>query len=354
MSQHHNITINVGGLESIASLYKNTSNGLTGFNKIWEKGDTPVVTWDIRNIRSGHMNITAIAFFLAMAHRVRQFIRCRQPCLIEWNPKTFGFLADINFFKIADTYDLFEWPFEIGGYERDQTNPNTMLLVCDPLMDVPDTQNQNQISEFKKLHREYYRQYIIERCEALFSKCDNQKFGTNIALTMSRTCAEIVTNSLLWGQATPFIGLQRSHRAITISVSDIGVGFKCSLLAKGKNENLLNGDNSDVLSIALGSVINKLGFGLKRAISTVTELDGQISIASNTGEIHWCNNIWRTFVGAFDAYAPQKAFKILPQPIFGANVTDKENGYIRSWKHSIRGSRISFTIPVIQKGYKNG
>lgn len=347
MSPHDKkLTINIGGLESIASLYKNTSTELTKFNDLWKAGQNPIIIWDLRNIHTGRMSIAAISFFLAIAHRVSKFTKKPQPCLIEWNPKSFGFLSDIGFFDIADYYGLIEWPFAIGGYESGKTNPNTILFTCDPLLSIPDYNDQDNISQFKKIHRERYQQYIIEKCEALFVEIDNTYFDEDLPLSLSRTCAELATNSLLWGRSTPFVGLQRSRKLITISISDIGIGFKSSLIAREKFRELLTENDADIMSIAAGSIINKFDYGLKRAISDVIAFGGNISLTSNSGEICWNKYLWLRFLEQFEKSTLEKAARALPNPIYKADKLDKQNGYIRNWNFSIRGARVSFSIPL--------
>lgn len=345
LSGKQEIFINIGGLEGIASVYKHTSKGLQEFNDCWKRGEQSIIHWDIRSLRNKEMNISAISFFLAIAHRVRHFVGYPQPVLIDWNPSIFGFLSDIGFFKIANSYDLFKWPYDIG-HEVGKTNPNTKLLAYNQLSQLPDISNENQLSEWKKRHRENYRADIIDKCESLFVQKDKQKLGANLALVMSRTCAEIAINSLLWGQSAAFLGLQRSGKRITISISDIGIGLKSSLISKQAHLNLLNNSNSDITSIALCSVTNENGFGLKRAVSTVIKLGGSISIASNSGEIFWRESIWNDFVKCFDANGAENAILKLPTPIYKAEHCDRENGYIRKWDDSIRGTRVSFSIPI--------
>ena len=346
LSDKREILINIGGLEGIASVYKHTSKGLHEFNARWKKSEQSIICWDIRSLKNKEMSISAISFFLAIAYRVRQFTGCPQPVLIDWNPNILGFLSDIGFFNIANSYDLFEWPYEIGGHEVGKTNPNTKLLSYNQLSHLPDFSNADQLSEWKKLHREKYRADIIDKCESLFTQKDQKRFGENLALVMSRTCAEIAINSLLWGKSAAFLGIQRSGKRITISISDIGVGLESSLISKNIYLDLLNNDNSDITSIALCSVINENGFGLKRAISTVIKLGGNISIASNSGEIFWRENLWNEFVECFDAEGSDNALLTLPKPIYKAEYFDKNKGYIRKWSNSIRGTRVSFSIPI--------
>lgn len=159
---------------------------------------------------------------------------------------------------------------------------------------------------------------------------------------------------MLWGKSTPFLGLQRTSKSIIISVSDIGAGFKWSLLAKGKYPSILKSKETDIESIALGSVLNKIGFGLKRAISMVIGLGGTISIASNAGEIFWNKDLWTSFRDTFDEKTPAMSLKNLPSPIFKASYEDRQKGYIRNWTNPIRGSRISFSIPLPLKESYNG
>ncbi len=356
MNTHKNeLTINIGGLESVASVYMHTSKGLAEFSRRWNAGETPIINWDIRDIHIGKINVAALSFFLAISHRVKHFNSCPQSCMINWNPQIFGFLSDIDFFKIANTYNLIEWPYEIGGYESGKTNPNTKILSCDPLFNAPSPNELQQISNFKKVHREHYRQYIIDRCESLFAKSDNGLFGDNFPLIMSRTCAEIATNSLLWGKLTPFLGLQRSSKFITISVADIGEGFRNSFIAKNQFVELLQKENHDIHAVALGSVVNDLGLGLKRAISTVLKFNGSISITSNTGEIYWNRPMWQKFVDLYEKNGAELALAGLPEQIYRAEYADKQNGYTRIWNNSIRGSRIIFTIPLEKDGInRNG
>lgn len=345
-----NLTINIGQLQSVASVYANVSKGLLEFNRRWASGHKVSVTWDMTNLTSGHINMTAASFFLAIAHRVRLFTEQRQAIRIDWHPKQFSFLADIGFFKISNEYDLFDWPFEIGGYEINTINPNTKILAFDQIYSSPIYSDSHEVAEWKKVHREQYRREIINRCESLLSVSESY-LGRDLPLIMSRTCAELVTNSLLWGNSTSFLALQRSKKSISISVIDIGRGFRSSL---GQKSDMLNINTSlldDISSIAIGSIINQNDFGLKRAISTVIELDGTISITSNSGEIHWANDSWQKYLRFLYDYNIESAISSLPTPIKKSTSQDRENGYTRTWNNSIRGTRIEFNIPLREKFY---
>lgn len=345
-----NLTINVGQLQSVASVYANVSKGLLEFNHRWASGHKVGVTWDMTNLTSGHINMTAVSFFLAIAHRVKLFTEQRQTICIDWHPKQFSFLADIGFFKISDEYDLFDWPFEIGGYEINTINPNTKILAFDQIYSSPNYNNAHEIAEWKKVHREQYRREIINRCESLLSVGESY-LSRDLPLIMSRTCAELVTNSLLWGNSTSFLALQRSKKSISISVIDIGRGFRSSL---GQKNGLLDISASlldDISAIAIGSVINQNDFGLKRAISTVIELGGTISITSNSGEIHWASDNWNKHLNILHNYNTEHAISSLSSPLRKATPQDRADGFTRTWSNSIRGTRIEFNIPLREKFY---
>ena len=343
------IRINVGSLNSVKAVYNSTKHELEEFNKLWVEGKQPSIEWDLTDLSIGKVNVAGLSFFLALAHRVRDFNGRPQDILIEWHPKQFGFLHDIDFFDIAEEYDLFNWPFAIGGFEAGNINPKTKILSYENVSSLPDILNLNELSEWKKVHRETYRGDIIQRCSSLFEGiAENGK--RNLPLVMSRTCAELVTNSLLWGRATAFVGLQRTSNKIFISVSDVGLGLKRSYSLKNK----LTPDLTDIQSIAACSAINLNDFGLKRAIMTVIELSGTVSIISNGGEVHWGQKNWNIFLNQIINIGFENAvmeFKADKEQKEKTNLDHYQNGYSVSLDSKIRGTRISFSIPV-EKGLR--
>ncbi|HFQ5431645.1 hypothetical protein ACSTD8_01705 [Vibrio vulnificus] len=341
------IIIDVGGLRSVSSVYFSTRKSLDNFNLAWRSGHQPSVVWDLRQIKAGKINVAAVAFLLALAHRVRQFTGRKQNVVIEWHPNLFTFLSDINFFSVSDSYDLFHWPFEIGGFESGKTNPNTKIISYDQLENVPTMDDIDGISHWKRIHRENYRSDIINSCEALFSVNDVNS-PTKLPLIMSRTCAELVTNSLLWGDATPFIGLQRTKNRIFISVSDVGKGLRQSLSQKKVLDKAGNFD-PNLASIALACIMNQNDFGLKRAISTVTELGGNISISSGNSEISWGRELWASYLHIVDSSGIIPALSLIKNSEImegSVSLEQREYGYFRLWPTSIRGTRVSFSIPI--------
>lgn len=354
--ERDSITISVGDLASIASTFLKTQDGLNEFNRCWRIGEKLTVTWDLTELRQGKVNVAATSFFLAIAHRVRAYSDKAQPIMIDWKPKTLSFLSDIGFFSVSNKYDLFEWPYNIGGFDDGLINPNTLISSYDLRHSKEDLLDRTSISELKKHYRELYRSEIVDLCDSLFFESDriNYEMISDLPLILSRTCAELVTNAIIWGGATAFVGLQRAPFGVFINVSDIGIGIKNSLINKNINiPNFENGNNEDINSVLLASAINEQDFGLKRAISTVIDSGGDITISSNSAEVHWAESSWSSFVSSIDTYGMEKAIKLYPSPVKGKTTAkNKESGYHRVWSNSIRGTRITFFVPLGKKGVK--
>lgn len=348
------ITINVGDLSGISSVFRRTKQGLAQFNQSWKQGQIPVVTWDLRELRTGKINVGATSFFLALAQRVRSYSNHPLPILIDWHPKKLGFLFDIGFFEIANKYDLFQWPYAIGGFDGGTTNPNTLLTTFDELSPAPNFEQVELISDWKREHREAYRGYLIELCESLFTKSDRENFGfsNELPLIISRTCSELVTNSLLWGGNTAFVGLQRTSKGILINVSDIGIGMRLSLYRKNiKRELISEGKYSDLPAALICSTINEKDFGLKRAISSVIEIGGNITIISNSSEICWSEHNWNGFNNEIRNFGINSAVKNFNMSHVGnSDLGGKTEGYTKKWDYPIRGTRITFYIPTMRVG----
>jgi len=333
------LKINVGPLDSSSSVYSYVVKDLNKFNDMWRQGIHPKIIWDLRFINTGKVNVAAVSFFLALAHRVYSFTGLKQEIYIDWDQRLFGFLTDIGFFEIAYDYDLFEWLYEPGEGDSGKLNPNTKLLSFDCDNDLPNIENVEQVTYWKKNKRERHRRTILDKCESLFYVKDINQ--AELPIVISRTCSELVINSLLWGGASSFVGLQRTRKYIFINVSDVGKGFRYSL--NSKNDFNIS---DDIHAIALGSVINENDFGLKRAIDTVIELGGSVNILSNGGEVLWCEDLWFLFKSKFDIKRINDFENILPKPIHKSTEKDKISGYVRNWSNSIRGTRIEFVIPV--------
>ncbi len=346
------IQIDVGSLRSPTGVYFSTRKGLEAFNQEWYRGHQPSVCWNLQQLSAGKINVAAAAFFLALANRMRSVSGRRQKILLEWHPKQFTFLSDIGFFDTAEKYDLFEWPYEIGGFESGIINPNTRIMSFDKLLETPNYNNIEEVAYWKKIHREKYRANIINKCEPLFTSTDFSNNMRKLPLILSRTCAELVTNSLLWGNSSAFVGFQRTRSHIFISINDIGKGFRYSLHIKNVLSNYKDyiDIDSDIHAIAIGCMLNENELGLKRAISTILDLNGDITISSNTGEAHWGKELWQSFKNNFEAENTSEAIVQLTNSELNSKPDDMKqaykHGFTRKWPSSVRGTRIAFSIPV--------
>lgn len=351
------LPINVGPLTGLASFCLYTARGLKQFSDLYMEGERPEVEWDLRFIEPSHMSMAALTAFLSTAHRVRQFTDHAQPIRVVWNPQVFAFWEDITFFQIAKQYDLFRWQEGIlGGYSSGDTNPNTELLVI-PFENVPDRSvDLEQWKMWKDSVRQKFKDELILRCGRLFQPSRRsgefpQKLRDHIAVA----CAELVVNSLLWGRSSAFVGLQRSGSGITVSVCDSGVGFISSLHGQPTKFKTLRSGNH-VEALAIGAVVNKREYGLRRVISTVIEHGGWVSMSSFDTDIIWKERLWeRAKAGAGTAEESSLNLRTLMSAI-GTPVSSKpthderEDGYYRIWDHGLRGTRIAFEIRFPTEG----
>lgn len=337
------IRFRVGALQSISSLYFNVKDDLREFNVAWVEGKKPEVIWDMTDLRPGKMNVSALSFFLALAHRMRMFMNEPQPILIDWNPNVLQFLEDIRFLAVSKQFDLFKWPDVLGGYETGNGNPNNRIIAYDKLSLIPSFQENDLISEWKKLHREKYRSHLMSSCQSLFEHTNIER---GLPLLISRNCAEVAVNSLLWGGSAAFIGLQRASKYIFVSVSDIGVGFSASYNCKNFLDIAGDGHERDIISLLNCSVLNANDLGLKRLISSVIDLGGNVTLSSGNAELSWKKEFWIGFLNDISELGLDKA--IFKAKNFGARLDPerKETGFSRILPQSIRGARVSFVIPL--------
>lgn len=343
------LQIKVGGLDSIPSVYFKTSPSLKEFNTCWHSGRVPKVQWDLREITYGKINVAAASFFLALAHRVRQYTDVPQELLLDYHPKVFSFLTEIKFFEIAEEYDLFELPYPIGGYSDLNINPKTQIVSLDQILNRPDIFDSNTLSFWKRAHREQFRKFLIADCSDLFRSVQMGPSEKDLPLIISRICAEIAINSLLWGQATAFLGLQRSRNLIGVSVIDVGKGFRQSFKEKNIHSEIMqsvDGEYADLHACLLASITNEKHFGLKRAIENVISAGGNISIGSGSAEVHWGEKLWSNFIQRYSNYGIEDAISEIGESVYKAAAENKKDGYVRIWNNSIRGVRVNFSMPV--------
>lgn len=346
------LPINVGPLNGLGSFCLYTARALKEFSDLYMEGEHPEVEWDLRNVEPTHMSMAGLTAFLSTAHRLRQFTDHAQPARVVWNPEIFAFWDDISLFRISQQYDLLKWPEGIiGGYAPGQTNPNTKLLVV-PYENVPDRKVDLEYwKTWKDSVRQKFKDDLLLRCGRLFRPSRGTgEFPEGLRDNVAVACAELVVNSLLWGQSTAFVGLQRSRTGITAAVCDSGVGFIGSIQEQSKLRGLHYKDHVEAL--ALGAVVNRREYGLRRVINTVIKNGGWVIMSSFDAEIHWKNSLWeraKMGAGRTEDYSLdlKGLMKAIGSPVRGKpTLDDRENGYGRVWDYGLRGTRITFEIPL--------
>jgi hypothetical protein len=320
------------------------------------EGERPEVVWDLRHVEPTHMSMAGLTAFLSVAHRLRQFTDHAQPARVVWNPEIFAFWDDISLFRISQQYDLLKWPEGIiGGYSPGQTNPNTELLVV-PYENVPDrTVNIDYWKTWKDSVRQKFKEDLLLRCGRLFQPSRRSgDFPQELLDNVAVACAELVVNSLLWGRSTAFVGLQRSGKGITVAVCDSGVGFITSIRGQSKLRAMNSKDHAEAL--AIGAVVNRREYGLRRVINTVIKNGGWVIMSSFDTEIHWKDSLWeRAKAGAGrieeSALDLKGLMNAIGSPVRGKpTLDDRESGYCKAWDYGLRGTRITFEIPLSTGG----
>jgi hypothetical protein len=292
-SERQHFNINVGPLTGLASLSRHAARPLRRFSQLFVEGLAPEVQWDLTNVEPRRMSMAGLTAFLALAHRVRQFTGKPSLARIRWDPGVFAFWKDISLLKIVQRHDLLEWvPHNIlGGYESGKTNPNTQIL-CIPHQphDLPFS---GELNVWKDVQRQSFKENLELWCGHLFRpKRDVVAFERRLGDQVALTTAELVVNSLLWGRAPAFVGLQRTSHGITVSVCDCGFGLLKTLGDKGNwPEGCPVRTNLD--AVVAASLMNVRQWGLRRAIDIVTENSGWVIVASFDSHVRWHSRSWQ-------------------------------------------------------------
>lgn len=344
--------LNAGNLASIASFHRAIANRLIDFNDQYRSGDRPRVRLNLTSIQPRKMSMAGLTALLTIVDRLREFSRLPVLVDVNWNPEIFGFWEDTGFFEIGRKRDLFEWQEGMAhGYSYGKTNPNTKLLF----FELPDTLRNNHSDRptMKDEIRNEVKEKLLLLCGELFRpKRGARAIPSTLRDQVAVTSAELVVNAHLWGEANAFVGLQRSSNGITVCVCDSGKGFYKSLLEKRKPK-FAHIPTSHLESLALGCINNYEDFGLRRAIDMVVRFGGKVEVSSYSAEIVWQHTLWDqwTKMSTYTPHNPavfQESFaKICAQFMIEKLSSDgRQMGYCRNWTTPLRGTRVSFEIPI--------
>lgn len=345
------LKINAGMLSSIGMLYKSISKGLKQFSDMHTNAINCNIEWDFRALGASSINMSALTSFLAIAKRVRKYTGQPQLTKFDWNPHVFSFLNDVNFFQIVRSNDLMHISDEVvNGFESNIFNPNTKIIMLPHEKHPLKDDNIEDWKYWKDEKRHEYKTDIITKCYKLFDKIDDSKDFGLAKDVISKTCAELALNSIMWGNEDAFIGLQRSSRGISICVADCGIGFKQSLINKKHKKELSDIDDS-LEALIIGSLINDEEFGLRRAIDEVIKFNGWIQMSSYDAELLWGADIWNTvnnielYNDNISVYCKKVRTIVEDKTSMIEYYERRTKGYCRIHERPIRGSRISFEIP---------
>lgn len=338
--------INVGSLNSPSNLNFHLTKGLKLLRESYLKGDGHIPIWDMTNITPKKVSFAALTSFLSISKTIRDFIGKPIEIRVHWLPEFQGFLADIDFLKIASEFDLFDWKGMLGGFSEDKTSPNTRIFYYN---DIPSFEytDVNQIIAWKDLKREEIKRSIIFRLRPIFN--NNyfiETWNKELEAIFTTTISELVVNSLIHGRSVAFVGVQRTRRGITTSVSDNGMGFLNSL-SQYRPEMKSSLQDSNLKAILYSSFHSKNKIGLYRAINDVIKSEGYINISSFDSEILWGQNNWK------EINKHQTLEELLEFDIQGSNYLINKfvefetlrKGYFKKYDHFLMGSRITFEIP---------
>lgn len=348
--------INVGPLTSVSSLASRVGDRLQEFGRLYRSGVLPEVEWDLREVVSGRMNMAALTSLLALIDRMYRFLQRPQTAHLKYDPDVFAFWNDISFVELAEKCGGIQWnPDVVRSCRRGGTNPNTKLFVVPLMHRAPDKADLEQWKNWKDALRREVKDRLLLRCGPLLESDQPGQIREVLSLA-AIAAAELVVNALLWGRATAFVGLQRSGAGITISVCDAGSGLLTSLTekrstAEGEHLPLFK---TDVDAILVASLMNVRAYGLRRAITSVVENGGWVLVSSGTSEVQWRERSWvraidlaQTVGGKLREFPD--SWNILEKRLRGTPASHYPEGYYYKADGSLRGSRISFEIPIIGK-----
>lgn len=344
--------LNAGNLASISSFHHAIAGRLTEFNDQYRQGKRPRVRLNLTGIQPKKMSMPALTALLSIIDRLRDFSTSPVFVDVNWNPDIFGFWEDIGFFEIGRERDLFEWKEGIAhGYSYGNTNPNTKLLF----FEMPDKLRgiSPELPKMKDEIRSEVKEKLLLLCGELFRpKRGARAIPNTLRDQVAVTSAELVVNAHLWGKANAVVGLQRTSRGITVCVSDSGEGFFNSLLKKTKPK-YAHVPKSHLEAVALGCINNYEDFGLRRAIDMVVRFGGKVEVSSYAAEIAWQRILWDFWTErvVHDPHDPSIFLQHFEESC-GRFLIDKlslearQVGYFRSWHTPMRGTRISFEMPI--------
>jgi hypothetical protein len=352
--------INVGPLTSFNSLVYHLSSEFKKIREGYLRGETPEFYFDLTNIRSKSMHISAITALLCFGKKLSSFVGYPIPVLFYWDPDILNFLNSIEFFNISKKLQIFEFYPKgiVGGFRKEkyQFNPNSKIIYYADIFPIKDI-DADDIGLEKAKHKSKIAGNFKLLCSSVL-----RGISSSLENKIANAALELIVNSLMHAEEIAFVGLLRTNRKIVVSICDAGIGFPKALSRAYKSDGFSNLTHAQ--GIFLGSLVQRREHGLRLAINELLtdkevtfnnnkEDFGWVVISSYNTEIRWEKELWNTALREFEKIDFDKFIPPL-ESILGSKIEsyiDKEDvtrGYWKVYDHFLVGTRISFEIILNQ------
>lgn len=351
------LLIRVGPLNSINSLYTYLGPSINELRNRFMHGDFSEIKFDLRNLVHQKISISALTAFLTISSKIREATGKPIELLFNWDPNILSFLTDIEFFKISEKLDIFYWDERlIGGFQLNKTNPSTKLIYFSDKrsMTISNFLSETELINYKSILKQKIAPNFVLRCSDVMTGLNQPMINT-----ITNSAVELIVNSLIHGQDIAIVGLQRSSKRITISVSDGGIGFKKSIIKTFGNK-YKNINHSQ--SLMIGSLIQKKEHGLRLAIEEVLNFnniyntqdllanEGWVNMSTYDSEIRWQKLNWAKAKEKFDKLNENEELKPTEEYLGDSKqrieFIDTTYGYWKQHPYSLIGTRITFEISL--------
>lgn len=350
--------VKVGPLNSLNSLYSFLGPAVSEIRSRFARGSYVDIKFDLTSLTFQKINIAALTTFLSTSRKMREAMGKPMELIFNWEPQVFAFLTDIGFFSLSKKLDIFYWDeLMVGGFKAGVTNPNTKIIYFSDreAMTKSDGLFMEELIEYKSKLKQRIMPNFILRCSEILSG-----FDQSLVNTVTNSSIELIVNALVHGQDIAVVGLQRSSKRVTVSVSDGGIGFKKSVIKTfgSKLEEI-----SQSQALLIGSLVQKKEHGLRLAIDEVLNFDetqyygdfsfneGWVIMSSFNCEIRWQKLNWAKAKVTFDNlgddwYKLPPTEEFLGEPVSNLLDHDLESGYWKNHKIGLVGTRVTFEIPL--------
>ncbi len=347
------IQINVGPLTSFNNLVYHLGPRFKQIREAYIEGHTPEILLDFSEARPKAVSVATLTALLSVCKKLRDYVGSPINAFMPWNPILQSFFQDIGFFEWSNKFSIFNWTGDpIGGYQSMPPNPTNKILYYGDILPIRNI-DVSEIGKIKAQHKQKISPNFVLRCAKIF-----EDFDSRLQNIITNTTLELIVNSLMHGEETAFVGIQRTSKRITVSVCDAGIGFPKSLsrtFAEFSNKQL-----SHIEALIVGSLVQKKEHGLRLAINEVLNFDesslfndqndGWAIISSYNAELRWQKSNWKKAVKAFSTYqigAPIDVSAILGEPLKQyTDISRIYEGYWKSYPDFLVGTRITFEIPI--------